>query len=186
VLAHEPDFYLTYVQSPEWRARRNRALVRAGWCCERCQSRRTLQVHHKTYERLGCEWDQDLEVLCANCHEGEHIDQMEASGDGIYFRLTRQALFEHPFDDFSSLAEVVKCLCANHGIPYGLDKLSRALTLVIGTRIQRPTPRRRPKPDPNALTDQQAHEVLCRLQVPLSIMKSIPSVDVAAFTKVQL
>jgi hypothetical protein len=26
-------------------------------------------VHHKTYERLGCELDQDLEVLCPDCHK---------------------------------------------------------------------------------------------------------------------
>lgn len=62
------QFYLDYLQSAAWQARRQRAIQRAHCCCERCGNTRTLQVHHKTYERLGYEWPGDLEVLCADCH----------------------------------------------------------------------------------------------------------------------
>ena len=31
-----------------------------------------LDVHHKTYARLGCEAPEDLEVLCRACHDERH------------------------------------------------------------------------------------------------------------------
>lgn len=39
-----------------------------------CQSRFRLQVHHKTYARLGKERLEDLQVLCFNCHKLIHPD----------------------------------------------------------------------------------------------------------------
>jgi predicted HNH restriction endonuclease len=35
-----------------------------------------LQVHHLTYARKGCEQLVDLQVLCADCHKGEHQVKM--------------------------------------------------------------------------------------------------------------
>jgi len=50
--------------------------------CERCgcnreqsleRYRQNLHIHHKTYERVGCELPSDVEVLCFACHlAGEH------------------------------------------------------------------------------------------------------------------
>jgi hypothetical protein len=40
-----------------------------GERCERCGYAHELQLHHKTYERLGRELISDLEVLCHQCHE---------------------------------------------------------------------------------------------------------------------
>jgi hypothetical protein len=36
---------------------------------ERCGHQYSLELHHKTYERLGRELISDLEVLCKGCHE---------------------------------------------------------------------------------------------------------------------
>ena len=47
---------------------------RAGHCCERCGRSRLgtiLQVHHKTYARLGNEHLDDLKVVCIDCHQIE-------------------------------------------------------------------------------------------------------------------
>lgn len=60
--------YEAYLRSPAWARRRGQALRRAGYCCARCGRRHGLQVHHRTYSRLGQELPDDLEVLCKACH----------------------------------------------------------------------------------------------------------------------
>lgn len=60
--------YLTYINSAAWRARRQRALRRAGHRCQVCGEGRRLQVHHVRYDNLGNEPDEDLTVLCWYCH----------------------------------------------------------------------------------------------------------------------
>ena len=41
-----------------------------GKRCERCKdSEANLELHHKTYERLGSELDSDVELLCGACHK---------------------------------------------------------------------------------------------------------------------
>lgn len=72
VLALRALPYAEYLQSPWWRAKRNDALRAARYRCQRCESKRELQVHHLTYERIGAELPGDLEVLCRGCHLGEH------------------------------------------------------------------------------------------------------------------
>jgi 5-methylcytosine-specific restriction endonuclease McrA len=71
------DQYRVYLQSAMWLQRRERAVERAGQC-QRCglsryQSREVyhqdLEVHHRNYKHVGCELDEDLEVLCQRCHE---------------------------------------------------------------------------------------------------------------------
>ena len=61
--------YNEYIASPEWRSRRQVALRRAGYRCQVCNSPDQLQVHHRTYERFGAEMEDDLTVLCLDCHE---------------------------------------------------------------------------------------------------------------------
>ena len=40
--------------------------------CARCGARRRLQVHHRTYIRLGWELQRDVVTLCVTCHRLEH------------------------------------------------------------------------------------------------------------------
>lgn len=61
--------YHEYMASREWRLKRRRILERANGMCERCGFNRATQVHHKTYARLGHEWDSDLQAICRGCHE---------------------------------------------------------------------------------------------------------------------
>jgi 5-methylcytosine-specific restriction endonuclease McrA len=88
-LAKRVRSYQKYMRSPEWKARRLVALIRADYACERCKYSQpagtevmadiieplTLTVHHKTYRRMGCELDTDLEVLCSDCHTAEHASR---------------------------------------------------------------------------------------------------------------
>jgi hypothetical protein len=63
--------YEDYLQTEFWRITRKQILGKRPFC-ERCGTRERLQVHHLTYERLGVELDEDLEVLCRRCHATEH------------------------------------------------------------------------------------------------------------------
>jgi hypothetical protein len=76
--------YRQYLRSTAWQTRRNRRVRLAGGQCEyrpptiwykndyirgpRCAVTGRLQVHHRHYETLGREADDDLMVLCCRHH----------------------------------------------------------------------------------------------------------------------
>jgi len=60
--------YREYMHSEAWRRRRLVKLEAVKHRCEYCGERGRLSVHHLTYERLGCEYSDDLIVLCKPCH----------------------------------------------------------------------------------------------------------------------
>lgn len=65
--------YSKYLQSAEWQNRRKGALRRAGYRCQLCSNKDSiLDVHHRTYKRLGDEHNSDLIVLCRECHDIFH------------------------------------------------------------------------------------------------------------------
>lgn len=63
--------YETYMASRDWFARRKAALAMQK-VCQRCGAHDHLEVHHRSYENLGRETLDDLEVLCDECHDREH------------------------------------------------------------------------------------------------------------------
>jgi hypothetical protein len=130
-----PD-YLEYLKSAGWRTTRNRALQLASYRCERCDSKRDLQVHHRTYERLGHEWDQDLEVLCDACHGDHHTIEQAKRGDPVRLLavLVGQALHARDVRTYADLAEAVKCRAARLDVPYDSATLGRAIDLVTRHR----------------------------------------------------
>jgi hypothetical protein len=71
--------YLEYLRSAQWRRFRARMLRITGGKCEFCgvQAKSGMNVHHVTYERLGCEREDDVLVLCPPCHDEEHRLQDE-------------------------------------------------------------------------------------------------------------
>jgi 5-methylcytosine-specific restriction endonuclease McrA len=65
--------YEDYILSRRWRETALRALRRAGFRCQVCNDGECqLDVHHRTYQRLGREREMDLTVLCRDCHELFH------------------------------------------------------------------------------------------------------------------
>lgn len=64
--------YDEYLQSPEWKAKRDQAHELAKHRCQLCNSPERLHVHHRTYERIGQEDPTDLTVLCDRCHANFH------------------------------------------------------------------------------------------------------------------
>ena len=67
--------YRDYLASPHWQKVRMEAIKRAKYCCQLCNSRKRLEVHHRTYERLGRELPEDVIALCDGCHEIFHKQQ---------------------------------------------------------------------------------------------------------------
>ena len=72
--------YQKYLQSAHWQQRRKQAIEDVCHACEKCDIPRwlaqiayeqDLNVHHLSYQNLGREEDDDLEVLCRRCHEIE-------------------------------------------------------------------------------------------------------------------
>jgi len=64
-----PPEYEVYLMSTHWKQFRLKILK--GWdyrCCW-CNSPEKLDVHHRTYERLGKERLNDCVVLCHECHK---------------------------------------------------------------------------------------------------------------------
>lgn len=65
--------YRDYLQTDHWELTRASALERAGHRCQLCNGLKGgLNVHHRTYDRLGNEAPEDLIVLCRDCHSIFH------------------------------------------------------------------------------------------------------------------
>lgn len=75
--------YAEYLRSPHWQETRSRfyagarvALMRKHFGRPVCQfclcGDRQLELHHRTYARMGAERLSDLVLLCGDCHEKCH------------------------------------------------------------------------------------------------------------------
>ncbi len=76
----EKEKYARYLCSPEWWAKRNAVMERAGGFCEKC-SQRASHVHHLTYIRKYNENLDDLQALCESCHDGIHKAKVVVSDE---------------------------------------------------------------------------------------------------------
>lgn len=176
--------YERYLQTPWWKWRRNRALTRARYRCERCQVNRDAQVHHTSYERLGQEADEDLQVLCGGCHLGHHVHEATTSRS-VYMAIVSAALRAERFTHLSDLIEEVKVRCAKLKIKYSDGQVQAAIARLDDGRLGIQTP---PKlaalldegRDNQLLTRAEAAGWMSRLGL---IAKTIP--DVPRFTRDQ-
>lgn len=64
--------YNAYIQSDEWKAKRDQRLALDCNKCQVCGSSDGLEVHHLTYRNLGHEEMNDLITLCHDCHKKQH------------------------------------------------------------------------------------------------------------------
>lgn len=65
--------YDLYINSWAWKAKREELFRSRPRHCERCSYAGPVDVHHLHYENLGAEPLSDLQILCRECHEREHI-----------------------------------------------------------------------------------------------------------------
>ena len=64
--------YSEYLNSDQWKSIKAKVITRAKGKCEGCNNETSLEVHHKTYERIGMELMIDLVALCKYCHMSAH------------------------------------------------------------------------------------------------------------------
>lgn len=73
--------YAEQLRHPNWQRRRLERLEVARFMCECCGSgEKTLHVHHNRYIKGRLAWeygDDDLLVLCEECHAHEHLAQQQ-------------------------------------------------------------------------------------------------------------
>lgn len=67
--------YNLYLKSPEWFEKRNAVLQRDQYKCRNCDSKKNIQVHHKTYANVYNERLTDLVTLCDECHKKYHAEE---------------------------------------------------------------------------------------------------------------
>lgn len=65
------DNYNDYLNSYIWKEKRDFLIKKVGYCT-RCGRRKRLVVHHNTYANIGNEREQDLDVVCFDCHNRIH------------------------------------------------------------------------------------------------------------------
>ena len=76
------QFYQRYLQSPEWKAKRELVIKRCSGMCEGCGVQPVTEVHHSTYRHFGSEFLFELRGLCQGCHERLHSEEDHAEADG--------------------------------------------------------------------------------------------------------
>lgn len=69
--------YYEYLKSAEWQQVRTRLFKLRGRKCELCENTDSLHIHHLTYKRVGHERDEDLQILCDDCHVGITLNQYD-------------------------------------------------------------------------------------------------------------
>ena len=62
--------YEHYLLTQHWKTLSWR--IKQGGSCVECGEKNNLCVHHISYDRIGRERDEDLEVVCKTCHIRKH------------------------------------------------------------------------------------------------------------------
>lgn len=85
------DYAVSFYESVKWRKCRDSYAASKYYVCERCGKAGTI-VHHKIYitpanindPNITLNWD-NLELLCAACHNKEHKSSDDCLRDGLKF-----------------------------------------------------------------------------------------------------
>lgn len=86
--------YFKYIKSAAWQQMRKKYYAYAKklhgrLMCAACHiSNQPLDLHHRTYKRLGQEYLMDLVLLCRPCHEAVH-DHPKVNKWGIWKTTTK-------------------------------------------------------------------------------------------------
>jgi len=77
--------YKDYLKSDAWKRKRDSNTKFWNNRCALCNGDDGLEVHHRTYNRIGRELTTDLITLCRSCHERHHksIQEMRFEYRGL-------------------------------------------------------------------------------------------------------
>lgn len=85
------EYAKRFYASKAWRDTQKAYMQSKHYVCERC-GKPAVIVHHKTYitpsninnPNITLNWD-NLEALCATCHQHEHFQDRNVTADGLTF-----------------------------------------------------------------------------------------------------
>lgn len=66
--------YTAYLQTTDWRLKRQAVMTRANNWCEGCRARNATQVHHLSYAHVFNEFLFELVAVCDTCHQRIHAE----------------------------------------------------------------------------------------------------------------
>jgi len=69
------SIYNAYMSSEEWYELKKKYYLNNKKICKKCNCKKIVYLHHKTYERFGKEELDDLECLCNECHKQVHREK---------------------------------------------------------------------------------------------------------------
>lgn len=75
--------YGQYLRSQQWDLIRRRVRAKYKNTCQECFKAGKVEIHHKTYERIGAERIDDLVALCPSCHKALHAGEMRQRMAGV-------------------------------------------------------------------------------------------------------
>lgn len=75
------ESYKVYLNSPEWKAKREKVFLRAQEICEGCRDEKAVHVHHTSYEHVGNEFLFELVAVCTKCHDRIHASDESAPNE---------------------------------------------------------------------------------------------------------
>jgi len=134
--------YLAYLQTRQWEMIAEAAKQAANYECALCMSDAHLNVHHRTYDRVGAELPTDLVVLCGACHKRHHrVLQFSASllpqgrskppHRRVLCAIARVVIEEDPSIDDAEWKETIKRRLVTQGWQYpDPEDLGIAITAV--------------------------------------------------------
>lgn len=79
------EAFQRYLQTPEWRAKRDLVFVREQRLCEGCRSAPATDAHHTTYAHIGEEFLFELVAVCRQCHDVLHESEFPRFLDSLYY-----------------------------------------------------------------------------------------------------
>ena len=85
------DYAKGFYNSKQWRDTQKVFMQSKNYVCERC-GKPAVIVHHKTYitpknindPNITLNWN-NLEALCATCHQHEHFQDRNVTAEGLMF-----------------------------------------------------------------------------------------------------
>lgn len=77
-MSDNKEKYKKYITSKKWKEKKAQLFELRGKECEQCGYKHRLHVHHLTYERLGEENLDDLQILCFQCHMSKHDEYFDS------------------------------------------------------------------------------------------------------------
>lgn len=127
--------YKDYLLGAHW-VKFRKEIISSRKICQHCCSKKNLNIHHKNYNNLGKETNEDVIILCNNCHSRFHKKEKwkkkMKNGEDLNFTRVGVKAFKRPLYNLNSniLRHCNRC-GENHNVYYKILKNNRMVLRII-------------------------------------------------------